>query len=105
MKPVRAGIDGLLESSWPVAGKRVGLITNSSGVTSAGTPTWKALRGAANARLVRLFGPEHGLQGGAVYMESVGASIHAPNERVDMGLLLKGAETAAYLWDELAALR
>jgi len=30
--------------------------------------------------------------------------IHAPNERVDMGLLLKGAETAAYLWDELAAL-
>jgi acetylornithine deacetylase/succinyl-diaminopimelate desuccinylase-like protein len=30
--------------------------------------------------------------------------IHAPNERVNMGLLLKGAETAAYLWDELAAL-
>jgi acetylornithine deacetylase/succinyl-diaminopimelate desuccinylase-like protein len=30
--------------------------------------------------------------------------IHAPNERVDMGLLLKGAETSAYLWDELAAL-
>ncbi len=30
--------------------------------------------------------------------------IHAPNERVDMGLLLKGAETAAYLWDELATL-
>lgn len=31
--------------------------------------------------------------------------IHAPNERVDMGLLLKGAETAAYLLDELAAFR
>ncbi len=31
--------------------------------------------------------------------------IHAPNERVEMNLLLKGAETAAYLWDELAALR
>jgi acetylornithine deacetylase/succinyl-diaminopimelate desuccinylase-like protein len=29
--------------------------------------------------------------------------IHAPNERVDMELLLKGAEAAAYLWDELAA--
>jgi acetylornithine deacetylase/succinyl-diaminopimelate desuccinylase-like protein len=29
--------------------------------------------------------------------------IHAPNERVDMALLLKGAESAAYLWDELAA--
>jgi acetylornithine deacetylase/succinyl-diaminopimelate desuccinylase-like protein len=31
--------------------------------------------------------------------------IHAPNERVDIGRLLKGAETAAYLWDELATLR
>jgi acetylornithine deacetylase/succinyl-diaminopimelate desuccinylase-like protein len=29
--------------------------------------------------------------------------IHAPNERVDMALLLKGAESAAYLWDEFAA--
>src|SRR5262249_53294638 len=29
--------------------------------------------------------------------------IHAPNERVDMALLLKGAQAAAYLWDELAA--
>jgi acetylornithine deacetylase/succinyl-diaminopimelate desuccinylase-like protein len=29
--------------------------------------------------------------------------IHAPNERADMALLLKGAQAAAYLWDELAA--
>jgi acetylornithine deacetylase/succinyl-diaminopimelate desuccinylase-like protein len=28
--------------------------------------------------------------------------IHAPNEKVDMALLLKGAEAAAYLWQELA---
>jgi acetylornithine deacetylase/succinyl-diaminopimelate desuccinylase-like protein len=28
--------------------------------------------------------------------------MHAPNERVDMALLLKGAEAGAYLWDELA---
>jgi acetylornithine deacetylase/succinyl-diaminopimelate desuccinylase-like protein len=30
--------------------------------------------------------------------------IHAPNEQVDMALLLKGAETAAYLWDEFAGM-
>jgi acetylornithine deacetylase/succinyl-diaminopimelate desuccinylase-like protein len=30
--------------------------------------------------------------------------VHAPNERVDMALLLKGAQAAAYLWDELAGL-
>jgi acetylornithine deacetylase/succinyl-diaminopimelate desuccinylase-like protein len=29
--------------------------------------------------------------------------IHAPNEKVDMSLLLKGAETSAYLLEELAA--
>jgi acetylornithine deacetylase/succinyl-diaminopimelate desuccinylase-like protein len=29
--------------------------------------------------------------------------IHAPNEKVEMALLLKGAEAAAYLWDNLAA--
>jgi acetylornithine deacetylase/succinyl-diaminopimelate desuccinylase-like protein len=28
--------------------------------------------------------------------------IHAPNEKVDMDLLLKGAEAAAYLWQDLA---
>jgi acetylornithine deacetylase/succinyl-diaminopimelate desuccinylase-like protein len=28
--------------------------------------------------------------------------IHAPNEKVEMDLLLKGAEAAAYLWQELA---
>ena len=29
--------------------------------------------------------------------------IHGPNEKAEMALLLKGAEAAAYLWDELAA--
>ena len=28
--------------------------------------------------------------------------IHAPNEKVEMTMLLKGAEAAAYLWQELA---
>jgi acetylornithine deacetylase/succinyl-diaminopimelate desuccinylase-like protein len=30
---------------------------------------------------------------------------HAPNERVDLSLLLRGAEVSAYLWEELAGLR
>jgi acetylornithine deacetylase/succinyl-diaminopimelate desuccinylase-like protein len=29
---------------------------------------------------------------------------HAPNEKVEMPLLLKGAQAAAYLWDEFTAL-
>jgi acetylornithine deacetylase/succinyl-diaminopimelate desuccinylase-like protein len=31
--------------------------------------------------------------------------IHAPNEKVEMPLLLKGAEAVAYLWEELSAVR
>ncbi len=30
--------------------------------------------------------------------------VHAPDEHAVISVLLKGAETAAYLWDELAAL-
>ena len=30
--------------------------------------------------------------------------IHAPNEKVEIPLLLKGAESAAYLWEELGGL-
>jgi acetylornithine deacetylase/succinyl-diaminopimelate desuccinylase-like protein len=29
--------------------------------------------------------------------------IHAPNESVDISLLLRGAQASAYLWEELAA--
>ncbi len=31
--------------------------------------------------------------------------IHAPNEKVEMPLLLKGAESAAHLWEELGTAR
>ena len=58
---VRFGVDTLVDAPWPVAGRRIGLITNASAVTSSGVPTWKALRGAPNVRLIRLFGPEHGI--------------------------------------------
>jgi molybdopterin-guanine dinucleotide biosynthesis protein MobB len=76
MRSVRPGIDGLLQDPGPVAGKRFGLITNPSGVTSSGVPSWKALAGLPAGKLVRLFGPEHGVDGGALYMESVGHAVH-----------------------------
>src|SRR5207245_7710173 len=75
---VASGIDALLADPGPIAGKRFGLITNPSGVTSKGVPTWKALFGMADAKLARLFGPEHGVDGGAIYMEAVGNAVHPP---------------------------
>jgi molybdopterin-guanine dinucleotide biosynthesis protein MobB len=70
------GVDALLEDPASIAGKRVGLLTNHAGVTAGGTPSWKALFDLPDTRLVRLFGPEHGVDGGAEYMEGVSASVH-----------------------------
>jgi uncharacterized protein YbbC (DUF1343 family) len=67
---VRPGIDVLLtDSAHLIAGKRVGLITNATGVDARGVLTldrlWAASRGTANGeprtapRLVALFAPEH----------------------------------------------
>jgi molybdopterin-guanine dinucleotide biosynthesis protein MobB len=74
--PIRLGIDNLLADPAPIAGKRFGLITNPSGVTSAGVATWKALADRKDGKLSKLFGPEHGVDGSAVYMEAVGSAIH-----------------------------
>lgn len=70
------GIDALLADPSPIAGKRIGLITNHAAVTAGGVPSWKALAELRDTKLTRLFGPEHGIDGGAVYMEGVSSSIH-----------------------------
>ncbi len=46
-----------------LAGKRVGLLTNPSGVTSRGESVIDLLRRAPNVNLVALFAPEHGVYG------------------------------------------
>jgi uncharacterized protein YbbC (DUF1343 family) len=58
------GIDRLQQLEYsPLVGKRVGLITNQTGVNSQGVKTRQILRRAGNVRLVALFTPEHGLDG------------------------------------------
>lgn len=93
MSAVRPGIDGLLADPSPVAGRRIGLITNPSGVTSAGVPSWRALQGLRDTSLVRLFGPEHGVDGGAIYMEAVGGGIHRPTGLPAVSLYGSTAQT------------
>lgn len=59
---VLTGIDVLeAEDCARLKGKRVGLITNATGVTARGKRTIDVLHESANAELVRLFTPEHGL--------------------------------------------
>ncbi len=61
---VRLGIDVLqAEGFAPLTGKRVGLITNHTGLDSRGRRTIDLLAAAPGVELVRLFSPEHGAQG------------------------------------------
>lgn len=63
---VATGIDVLKESGFSLLkGKRIGLITNHTGLDSAGTSTLDLLRRAKGIRLIAVFSPEHGLYGDA----------------------------------------
>lgn len=64
--PVKTGIEVLRSQNFKILeGKRVGLITNPTGVDSKMKPTIDILFEAPNVKLVALFGPEHGVRGDA----------------------------------------
>src|SRR5256714_12766221 len=61
---VRPGIEIFIEHpSALVRGKRVGLITNQSGIDRQRRSTIDLLRGVPNLTLVALYSPEHGIRG------------------------------------------
>lgn len=63
---VETGVDVLAAKKFaPLAGLRVGLITNHSGLDAAGRRTIDLLAKARKVKLVSLFSPEHGLWGNA----------------------------------------
>ncbi|NRO96967.1 DUF1343 domain-containing protein [Paraburkholderia sp. NMBU_R16] len=60
--PVRAGIDVLEEQRFgPLAGLRIGLLTNRSGFDALGRRTIDVLMQAPGVKLAALFSPEHGM--------------------------------------------
>jgi len=61
---VLTGIDVLVRDGFrQLAGRRVGLITNHTGIDRGGVDTLRRLHDAENVELVALFSPEHGLEG------------------------------------------
>jgi uncharacterized protein YbbC (DUF1343 family) len=69
---VKLGIDVLLESRLNlVKGKRVGLVTNQSGVNRFMVPTMDVMHEHPEINLTALFGPEHGIRGAATAGEKV----------------------------------
>ena len=61
---VLTGIDVLRRDGFrPLAGRRVGLITNQTGIGRDSLSTLRLLHEAPNVHLVALFSPEHGIEG------------------------------------------
>lgn len=62
--PVKLGLDVLMESKIDLLkGKRVGVITNQTGMDSKGTHIIDLLYNAPAVKLVAVFAPEHGIRG------------------------------------------
>ncbi|MBR2378736.1 MAG: DUF1343 domain-containing protein [Bacteroidaceae bacterium] len=72
---VKTGIEVLIEQDFaPLAGKRVGLITNPTGVDSRLRSTIDILHETDNVNLVALYAPEHGVRGNIYAGDKVNSS-------------------------------
>ena len=70
---VKTGLEVLKQQNFKILdGKRVGLVTNPTGVDDALRSTVDILHAAKNVKLVALFGPEHGVRGNAHAGDHVG---------------------------------
>jgi uncharacterized protein YbbC (DUF1343 family) len=104
---VRLGIEVLLSDSIHlVRGKRVGLITNHTGVAPDGRSTIDLLHRANGVRLTALFAPEHGIRGQAAAGERIeytvdsatGVPVHSlyGETRVPTAEMLKDVDVVLY---------
>ena len=76
VSPARFGLDVFLADmpAWAV-GKRIGLITNHTGIDRAGRNNIDLLRSRTDVRLVALFAFEHGIRGDAPPGQPIASSI------------------------------
>jgi uncharacterized protein YbbC (DUF1343 family) len=75
LKNVQPGLEVLLDDPRPIAGKKIGLVTNQSGVTGDLRHVVDLLHRGTGWKLTTLFGPEHGIWGEAQDMAHVGHSV------------------------------
>jgi uncharacterized protein YbbC (DUF1343 family) len=105
-RPIRSGLDNLLRDPRPVEGLRVGLVVNPTAVTSALEHAALALRRTRAARVVKLYGPEHGIWADAQDLVEVGdsrdpatrlpvVSLYGPNRR-PTAEMLRGVDALVF---------
>lgn len=104
---VKTGLEVLVESDFEVLqGKRIGLVTNPTGVDRNLNSTVDILFSAPGVKLVALFGPEHGVRGdiraGGYVAQSTDAKTGLPvhslygSTRKPTAAMLKGLDAVVY---------
>ena len=104
---VRTGLDVLIEENFqPLAGKRVGLATNQTGITLDGRRNIDVFAHAPNIKLTAIFSFEHGLNGtredthiGNTVDEATGVPIYSlynENVRKPTAAMLKDVDVLVY---------
>lgn len=72
---VQTGLQNLIINyQHKIVGKRIGIVTNHTGVDHEGTPIWELLGNLPDVEVVAVFSPEHGLFGEAAAGEKVNYS-------------------------------
>ena len=125
---VKLGVDILEEEQTALLkGKRIGLITNQSGINGNMESTIDVIHRIPDAKLVCLFGPEHGIRGAAEAGATVGdmqdektgvpiyslyGKTNAPTEKMlqDVDVLVYdiqdiGSRTYTYIWTMTESMR
>ena len=99
------GIDTLKQQNFaPLAGKRIGLVTNHTGLSADGTSTIDLFFNSQVCKLVALFSPEHGIRGVADSSvsssldETTGLPIHSlyGETRRPTGAMLEGIDVLVF---------
>jgi uncharacterized protein YbbC (DUF1343 family) len=104
---IKTGIDVLIDSDFSILkGKRVGLITNPTGITNGLKSTADVFADRKDFQLVALFGPEHGVRGAVPSGQSIDSyvdsatrvpvySLYGKNTK-PTAAMLKGIEALVY---------
>lgn len=75
---VITGLEALIEARFaPLAGQRVGLLTNPSAITRRLQSAYRVLTGTPDMTMTALFGPEHGFAGAAPDAEHIQTGVDA----------------------------
>lgn len=105
MGQVKTGLEVLASSGFkPLAGKRVGLITNPTGIDAKYRKNIDILFASKSLKLVALFGPEHGVRGAARAGEEVGNATDAETGLPEFSLYGKTSKPTPEMLKNIDAL-